>query len=192
MPDHELHDRRKFGSQGRWLGIIRFRHGRHLGQWRQTGQYGSGGKLERNCLGNITDGGHNLSSDASCAFTAVGSMNNTDPKLGPLADNGGPTLTMALLPGSPAIDAGSAVGAPATDQRGVPRPQGAGVDIGAFEYLYSPVFTGATIQNATNCQIAIVRAAAKPDADSASFHQSPELVGRDQLHGRRERRVPVR
>jgi hypothetical protein len=106
--------------------------------------------------GTITDAGHNLSSDASCAFTGIGSVTNTDPKLGPLADNGGPTLTMALLPGSPAIDAGSAIGAPATDQRGVPRPQGAGVDIGAFEYQYSPAFTSATIQSGTNCQMQLV------------------------------------
>jgi hypothetical protein len=111
------------------------------------------GNSPSNCSGTITDAGHNLSSDASCAFTAAGSMNNTDPKLGPLADNGGPTLTMALLPGSPAIDAGSAVGTPATDQRGVPRPQGHGVDIGAYEYQYIPVFTSATIQSTTNCQL---------------------------------------
>jgi hypothetical protein len=109
--------------------------------------------IPTNCSGTVTDAGHNLSSDGSCAFTNLGSLNNTDPKLGPLADNGGPTLTMALLPGSPAIDAGSATGAPATDQRGVPRPQGPGVDIGAFEYQYIAVFTGATIQNATNCQL---------------------------------------
>ena len=61
-------------------------------------------------------------------------MNNTDPILGPLADNGGPTLTMALLPGSPAIDAGDTSLAPATDQRGFPRPAGLAADIGAFEY----------------------------------------------------------
>jgi len=61
-------------------------------------------------------------------------MNNTEPKLGPLADNGGPTLTMALLPGSPAIDAGDTSLAPATDQRGFPRPAGLAADIGAFEY----------------------------------------------------------
>ena len=54
-----------------------------------------------------------------------------DPRLGPLQDNGGPTPTHALLLGSPAIDASSAC--PATDQRGVTRPQGAGCDIGAFE-----------------------------------------------------------
>ena len=58
---------------------------------------------------------------------------STDPLLGPLADNGGPTPTMALGVGSPAIDAGAAAGAPPVDQRGVARPQGAGVDIGAYE-----------------------------------------------------------
>ena len=54
--------------------------------------------------------------------------------LAPLADNGGPTLTHALVPDSPAIDA-SPVDAEcaATDQRGNARPQGAMCDIGAFE-----------------------------------------------------------
>jgi hypothetical protein len=53
--------------------------------------------------------------------------------LGPLADNGGPTLTMALLDGSAAIDAGDDAVCPATDQRGVARPQGAHCDVGAYE-----------------------------------------------------------
>ncbi len=57
-----------------------------------------------------------------------------DPKLAPLDDNGGPTLTMALLPGSPAIDAADPAAAPATDQRGIARPVGPAPDIGAFEY----------------------------------------------------------
>jgi hypothetical protein len=57
-----------------------------------------------------------------------------DPNLGPLTNNGGPTLTMALLPGSLAIDAGDTSAAPVTDQRGFPRPAGAAVDIGAFEF----------------------------------------------------------
>jgi hypothetical protein len=87
-----------------------------------------------NCSGWLTDGGHNLSSDATCNFTNTGSMNNTGADLGPLADNGGPTLTMALLPGSPAIDAGNTSLAPATDQRGVPRPFSLAADIGAFEF----------------------------------------------------------
>jgi len=89
-----------------------------------------------NCSGGVADGSHNLSSDASCAFTNLGSVNNTDPKLGPLANYGGPTLTLALLPGSAAIDAGDTATAPPTDQREVPRPVGAGADIGAYEYGY--------------------------------------------------------
>jgi len=62
-----------------------------------------------------------------------------DPKLGPLADNGGPTQTMALLPGSPAVNAGDDALADAvgltTDQRGLPRVAGSAVDIGAYESL---------------------------------------------------------
>jgi uncharacterized repeat protein (TIGR01451 family) len=57
-----------------------------------------------------------------------------DPNLGPLADNGGNTWTHALLLGSPAIDVGDDASCPATDQRGVTRPQGAHCDIGAYEY----------------------------------------------------------
>lgn len=55
-----------------------------------------------------------------------------NPGLAPLGNYGGPTQTVALLPGSPAIDAGTSTGAPATDQRGA-RRVGA-VDIGAFEF----------------------------------------------------------
>jgi CSLREA domain-containing protein len=56
-----------------------------------------------------------------------------DPKLGPLANNGGPTRTHALLLGSPAIDAASTPDCPTIDQRGVLRPQGAACDIGSYE-----------------------------------------------------------
>ena len=87
-----------------------------------------------NSGGGVGDLGHNLSSDGSCAFNGPGSYNYTNPKLGPLANNAGPTLTMALLAGSPAIDAGDTAAAPPTDQRGFPRPAGAAADIGAFEY----------------------------------------------------------
>ena len=66
--------------------------------------------------------------------TPAGNDTFADPKLGPLADNGGTTLTMALLPGSPAIDAGNTSLAPTTDQRGFPRPAALAADIGAFEY----------------------------------------------------------
>jgi CSLREA domain-containing protein/uncharacterized repeat protein (TIGR01451 family) len=76
---------------------------------------------------------HNLSSDESCMFTDPGSKQNADPLLGGLQNNGGETDTLALQPGSPAIDAGTNAGCPATDQRGVSRPQGPNCDIGAFE-----------------------------------------------------------
>ena len=56
-----------------------------------------------------------------------------DPLLGPLANNGGPTRTRALLAGSPAIDAASSDRCPGKDQRGVARPQGAACDIGSYE-----------------------------------------------------------
>src|ERR1043166_1073610 len=83
--------------------------------------------------GTLTDNGFNFSSDAPCNFPAQGSMNNSDPNLDALANNGGPTMTMALLSGSPAIDAADPHVFPPTDQRGISRPQGARADIGAFE-----------------------------------------------------------
>jgi hypothetical protein len=85
----------------------------------------------------VTDGGYNLDSGTSCGFsTAQHSLVNVDPKLGGLADHGGPTQTMALDPTSPAVDAipPAANGCQgSTDQRGTARPSGAGCDIGAFE-----------------------------------------------------------
>ena len=88
--------------------------------------------------------GHNLDSDGTSGLVngangdLVGTVANPiNPKLGPLQDNGGPTLTMALLPGSPALGTGActdADGAPLlVDQRGFPRPQVTGCDIGAFQ-----------------------------------------------------------
>jgi hypothetical protein len=82
---------------------------------------------------SLTDGGHNLCSDGSANFTSPTSRSNLDPRLGPWTDNGGPTPTVALLPDSPAIDAGDDSECPPADQRGVPRPQGLHCDIGAFE-----------------------------------------------------------
>src|SRR5438132_373188 len=96
--------------------------------------------------------GHNLIGDATGAsgFTAAGDLAGAtaapvDPRLGPLQANGGPTPTLALLAGSPAIDAGDPSAFPATDQRGFPRPaagSGRGValpDVGAFELEPRPV-----------------------------------------------------
>jgi CSLREA domain-containing protein len=88
--------------------------------------------LGGNCSGTISSLGHNLSSDASCGLTGPGDLSSTDPQLGPLQDNGGATFTRALQAGSLAIDAGSS-DCPATDQRGISRPQGVACDIGAYE-----------------------------------------------------------
>jgi hypothetical protein len=82
--------------------------------------------------GTFTSQGYNLCSDNGAgALTAATDHINTDAKLGSLSDNSGPTQTMALLAGSPAIDAGATD--LTVDQRGVPRPQGSADDIGAFE-----------------------------------------------------------
>ena len=85
------------------------------------------------CSGSgFSDGGNNWISDNTCTGVAGASSLN----LGPLAANGGPTLTHALEPGSVAIDAaGNCVTdfGISTDQRGVARPQGTACDIGAYE-----------------------------------------------------------
>jgi CSLREA domain-containing protein len=85
----------------------------------------------------IVDQGNNIDSGTSCGFTHADSKSSTDPMLDPLADNGGPTWTHALRPGSAAIDGGTCLdndgNAVLVDQRGIARPRGAACDIGAFE-----------------------------------------------------------
>jgi hypothetical protein len=92
-----------------------------------------------NCSDSVESLGYNLTDDTSCALAEPTDLVVADAMLGPLQDNGGPTETHDLLPGSPAIDAGSMdCPPPDTDQRGVARPQGAACDIGAVEYLPEP------------------------------------------------------
>lgn len=102
--------------------------------------------------GSITDNGYNLVQDGSC-ISASTSLSG-DPKLLPLADNGGPTQTHTFLPGSPAVDqipAGvNGCGTTITgDQRGVPRPQNSRCEIGAVENRLQPqiVLTGPAVVN---------------------------------------------
>src|SRR5207245_954966 len=90
--------------------------------------------------GTITSAGHNLLQNptgATIVGDPTGDIYGVDPLLGPLADNGGPTLTHAA--GSPVVDLGDNTNAPATDQRGFPRVVDGNldgvaiIDIGAFE-----------------------------------------------------------
>lgn len=82
----------------------------------------------------IVSQGHNLASDATCFLTAAGDRPGSDPLLGGLADNGGPTASQLPAAGSPLIDAAASAGCPSADQRGVPRPYGTACDIGAVEW----------------------------------------------------------
>jgi hypothetical protein len=95
----------------------------------------TGGNLH-SFSGSPVSAGHNLSSDNGAGFlTGPGDIINTNPLLGPLASNGGPTQTHALLAGSPAIDSGEME--PTGDQRGYPRI--GATDMGAFEFDSVPV-----------------------------------------------------
>jgi hypothetical protein len=95
----------------------------------------------------LTSNGYNLADDSSCNLTGTADQPGTNPLLGVLADNGGPTQTMAPAPDSPAVDGGVSAGL-ATDQRGLSRPidlpsipnapGGDGSDIGAVELQTLP------------------------------------------------------
>ncbi len=99
---------------------------------------------DRDCWGKLTSLGHNLiqtvTSQCTIGGTSTGNITGKDPRLLPLADNGGATPTHALSSNSPAVDAGLNTTCLATDQRGVARPldgdgNGSAVcDIGAYEY----------------------------------------------------------
>ena len=97
-----------------------------------------GGHSILNDIGTVTSYGYNVSSDDGGGYlNGTGDQINTDPLLGPLQDNGGPTFTHALLPGSPAINAGdpSFTPPPFFDQRGpgFDRAVGGFIDKGSFE-----------------------------------------------------------
>jgi hypothetical protein len=115
-----------------------------------------------NCLdeGTMRSAGHNLESADDCGFDAAGDLVNTDPRLGPLQDNGGlptasgqPPWTHALRGGSPAIDAGGMADCPPTDQRGVVRPVDGDLDdlalcdIGAYEFTLFEVHLPLTVRS---------------------------------------------
>ena len=112
-------------------------------------------------LSNDPTGSNDLIGSGTCGSSLTGVVTG-NPQLGPLQDNGGPTPTMALVAGSPAIDAGKDSLCPTTDQRGTPRPLGPHCDIGAFELQaanHPPTCsayngfatTGGTLHDAVSC-----------------------------------------
>jgi hypothetical protein len=139
----------------------------------------------------FTSNGYNLDSDGTCGLIQATDQPNTNPNLGPLADNGGPTRTHALLAGSPAIDTGDPA-CPATDQRGVSRPQDgdgdtvAACDTGAYEFRpqqQPPAPGGEDISEGTvgpggltlgdGCVKIIVEADAYPVGSIVAFDSNP-------------------
>jgi hypothetical protein len=104
---------------------------------RNTIMAGNGALSAPDLSGHLYSIGHNLigNSQGGSGFDETDIL-DVDPRLGPLQDNGGPTFTRALLPDSPAIDAGDNTDAPDWDQRGegFPRIVNGIIDIGAFEY----------------------------------------------------------
>lgn len=103
------------------------------------------------CSAPLSSAGANLTSDASCGLHAT-ELQNTDPLLLAL-DKSGPTDVLPLAAISPAIDAGNLLDCPATDERGVARPQGNGCDIGAYELVPRPTSIAFESDRTGNSQI---------------------------------------
>jgi len=100
----------------------------------------SPGATPDDCVGTINSLDYTLiqtTTGGTITNTTTHNITGVSPQLAALAQNGGPTQTMALLAASPAIDAGNDASCAPTDQRGISRPQGAHCDMGAFEYQFS-------------------------------------------------------
>jgi hypothetical protein len=131
--------------------------------------------LGYNLIGNLT----------GCQIVGGGpTLSGVDPLLGPLADNGGPTQTRALLPGSPAIDAGNPAtpgsggnACEATDQRGLPRaqPGDALCDIGAYEVVRARIAPTTTTTTTTTTPIGTTTSTTLPTG--CALTQPPGSLG---------------
>jgi CSLREA domain-containing protein len=129
------------GNEGTGAGLAAFADSSNIVNTIISGNTATEVEEPAQCSEPILSAGHNLESPQATGLPRC-FENPTDlianPLLGPLANNGGETDTMALPLGSPAIDTGDPARCPATDQRGVARPQLHGCDIGAFEYVPPP------------------------------------------------------
>ncbi len=98
----------------------------------------------------VTSLGYNAQdvNDPECLMNKPTDMNTVNPELGLLQNNGGPTDTLLPAPSSPLIGAGDPANCPGSDQRGVPRPQSGGCDIGAVETT-TPTASGLQVSNVT-------------------------------------------
>lgn len=118
--------------------------------------------------GRPTSTGPNLDSDSTC-FTGSSAL-HADPKLGALADNGGQTDTLALSPGSPAVEHGQNAGCPAVDQRGVTRPQGAKCDLGAYEVKAAAPSVASGPASAVSKHAATLHGTVNPDKRATTVY----------------------
>jgi len=129
----------------------------------------SGANITSEQPGTVTSLGYNLSSDDGGGFlTAPGDKINTDPKLGPLQDNGGPTLSHLPAPDSPAIDAGDpSLG---MDQRGVGfvRVANGRIDMGATEVQATSTPIPSPTPNPTPTATATVTPGSTPTATATA------------------------
>ena len=156
---------------------------------------GTAPDLQPNSIGTLTANfslieniiGLNAVEEIAFNEPANGNLTGMDPLLGPLADNGGPTFTHALLAGSPAIDAGDpaiAFVADEFDQRGAGFPRvvdgdsdaTAVIDIGAFEGFFLPVEVEITLNPENELVISDIAMPAGADNDLTLAQDGDELV----------------
>jgi hypothetical protein len=131
-----------------------------------------------NLSGAVISHGYNVCSDLCGGyFNGPGDQINTDPLLGPLQNNGGPTFTRALLPGSPAMDAGNPtfIPPPWYDQRGPDfwRVRNGRIDIGSFEVQEGPAVTPTPTPTATPTATPQPRPTRTPRPRPSPIHPPP-------------------
>ena len=145
----------------------------------------AGGGVNQGTATATLSGGNIVRSSFAIGGQIVGPIMTTDPQLGPLAANGGAVSTMLLADGSPAIDAGGTT-CPATDARGVARPQGAACDLDAVELVRPPVDDAPTTSPPPPPP-----SVPPPNATKTMQKAVPRALGLT-VNPRRDRKLPLR